>query len=153
MPKIAKSIDIAETLDYYSQLPYNIIVEKWDDGNGPYWVARVLELPHCLIHGNTPEEAIKEIEAVKRDWIKSNLERGLNIPEPVAHSYSGQIRLRMPAYLHKLISERASAEGISINQYMVALLANSVGTHKVSNSGKPEYRSNPHRSRKTAASK
>ncbi|MBI2832521.1 MAG: type II toxin-antitoxin system HicB family antitoxin [Chloroflexi bacterium] len=67
--------------DYYSSLPYNIIVEQWDDGEGPYWVARVVELPHCLIHGETPEEAIREIEEVKREWIKSNLERGLEIPE------------------------------------------------------------------------
>jgi antitoxin HicB len=151
MPKTVKSTDINQALDYYSKLPYNIILEQWDDGAGPYWVARVLELPHCLIHGDTPEEAIKEIEGVKRDWIRSNLERGLSIPEPVAHSYSGQIRLRMPAYLHRLISERASAEGISINQYMVALLANSVGAHKISESGRPEYRVNPHRARKRGA--
>ena len=48
-------------LEYYAKLPYTIIIEKWDDGRGPYWVARVAELPHCFIHGDTPEEALREI--------------------------------------------------------------------------------------------
>ena len=114
-------------LEYYAELPYNIIVEMWDDGKGPYWVARILELPHCLIHGDTPEEAIAEIEEVKRDWIKSNLERGLKIPEPIPHKHSGQISLRIPPSLHKVLADRAVVERISLNQYMTAVLAGSVG--------------------------
>ena len=118
---------IEKDLEYYSKLPYNIIIEMWDDGEGPYWVARIAELPHCLIHGDTPEEAIAEIEGVKRDWIKSNLERGLKIPEPIPHKHSGQIRLRIPPSLHRLLADRATVEGISLNQYMTAALAKSVG--------------------------
>jgi len=118
---------IEKDLEYYSKLPYNIIIEMWDDGEGPYWVARIAELPHCLIHGDTPEEAISEIEGVKRDWIKSNLERGLKIPEPIPHKHSGQIRLRIPPSLHRLLADRATVEGISLNQYMTAALAKSVG--------------------------
>ncbi len=120
--------NIEKDLEYYTKLPYNIIVEMWDDGKGPYWVARIVELPHCLIHGNTPEEAVAEIEEVKRDWIKSNLERGLKIPEPILHKPSGQIRLRIPPSLHKLLAYRAVAEGISLNQYMTTALARSVGS-------------------------
>jgi len=119
--------NIEEDLEYYTKLPYNIIVEVWDDGSGPYWVARIAELPHCLIHGDTPQEAIVEIEEVKKDWIKSNLERGLKIPEPIPHKHSGQISLRIPPSLHGLLSTRAVVEGISLNQYMTAALARSVG--------------------------
>ena len=114
-------------LEYYANLPYTIILEQWDDGNGPYWVARVAELPHCLIHGDTPEEAAREIEEVKRDWIKSNLERGLPVPEPRPRKYSGQIRLRITPSLHKLLTYRAETEGMSLNQYMATLLAMSAG--------------------------
>jgi predicted RNase H-like HicB family nuclease len=71
--------NIEKELEYYAKLPYTVIVEQWDDGEGPYWVARIAELPHCLIHADTPEEVIKEIQEVKMDWIKSNLERGLRI--------------------------------------------------------------------------
>jgi len=122
---VIKNID--KDLEYYTKLPYNIIVEMWDDGDGPYWVARIAELPHCLIHGDTPEEAISEIEEVKRDWIKSNLERGLKIPEPIPHKHSGQITLRITPSLHKLLSDRAAIEGVSLNQYMATALARAVG--------------------------
>lgn len=127
MAKVLEGKRINKDLEYYSKLPYNIIVEPWDDGHGIYWVARIAELPHCLIHGDTPEDAAREIEEVKRDWIESNLQRGLPIPEPVPHRYSGQIRLRMPPSLHKLIYDRANIEQISINQYMNMALAKSVG--------------------------
>ncbi len=134
---MANADTIKKDLEYYAKLPYNVIVEQWDDGAGPYWVARVVELPHCLIHGGTPEEAIKEIEEVKRDWIKSNLERGLKIPEPVSHKYSGQIRLRIPPSLHKTITDRAKVEGVSLNQYMVTAIAKSVGLDVDTVKGKP----------------
>jgi len=122
--------DIEKELEHYMKLPYTVIVEQWDDGEGPYWVARIAELPHCLIHADTPEGAIKEIQEVKMDWMKSNLERGLRIPEPRPHKYSGQIRLRISPSLHKLLAYRAETEGLSLNQYMATALATSVGITK-----------------------
>ncbi len=127
--------DVEKDLEYYVNLPYNIIIEQWDDGAGLYWVARIVELPHCLIHGATPEEAAAEIEEVKRDWIKSNLERGLKIPKPIVHTHSGQISLRIPPSLHKVLARRAAAEGVSLNQYMTAALARSAGLEDMA---KPE---------------
>jgi antitoxin HicB len=122
-----KMATIKKDLEYYASLPYHIILEMWDDGEGPYWVARIAELPHCLIHGDTPQEAVAEIQEVKLDWIKSNLARGLKIPEPTSRKHSGQISLRIPPSLHRLLSDRAAVEGISLNQYMTAALASSVG--------------------------
>jgi len=124
--------NIEKELEHYAKLPYTVIVEQWDDGEGPYWVARIAELPHCLIHADTPEEAVKEIQEVKIDWIKSNLERGLRIPEPRPRKYSGQIRLRISPSLHKLLTYRAETEGMSLNQYMATALATSVGITKES---------------------
>ena len=118
--------NIEKELNYYMKLPYSIILEMWDDGEGPYWVARIAEFPHCMIHGNTPEEAVAEIEEVKKDWIKSNLERELKIPEPVSRKHSGQISLRIPPSLHKVLADRAAIEGVSLNQYMTAALALSI---------------------------
>jgi len=120
-----KNID--KKLEYYSKLPYTVILEVWDDGDGPYYVARVAELPHCIIHGDNPREAVEEIEGVKLDWIRSNLQRGLKIPEPISRKHSGQIRLRIPPSLHKLLADRATIEGTSLNQYMTGALARSVG--------------------------
>lgn len=119
--------NIEKELGYYAKLPYTVIVEQWDDGKGPYWVARIAELPHCLVHGDTPEEATREIQEVKMDWLKSNLERGLPIPEPRPRKYSGQIRLRISPSLHRLLTYRAETEGMSLNQYMATALATGVG--------------------------
>ena len=123
--------EIKKDIEYYLKLPYNIVIEMWDDGEGKYWVARVAELPHCMIHGDTPVEAVQELEEVKKDWIISNLERGLKIPEPIPHKYSGQIRLRIPPSLHKLLTDRAQIEGISLNQLMTASLARAVDWNTV----------------------
>lgn len=46
------------------------------------FVASVPELPGCMAHGETKEEALKEIEVVKDMWIESALEDGEKIPEP-----------------------------------------------------------------------
>ncbi|OGO31598.1 MAG: hypothetical protein A2Z29_02930 [Chloroflexi bacterium RBG_16_56_11] len=132
--------NIERDLDYYTNLPYTVLVEQWDDGKGPYWVARVAELPHCMIHGDTPEEAIKEIEEVKRDWIKSNLQRGLKIPEPKPCKFSGQIRLRISPSLHKLLTHRAVIENVSLNQFMSIALAQSVGVNVVPAKAKAKKR-------------
>jgi predicted RNase H-like HicB family nuclease len=133
--KMVTKDEITKKIEYYSKLSYTVIVEQWDDGRGPYWVARIAELPHCLIHADTPEEAMDEIQEVKMDWIKSNLERGLPIPEPRMRKYSGEIRLRITPSLHKLLTYRAETEGISLNQYMATALAMSVGV-----SGTPRKR-------------
>lgn len=117
----------SKNLEYYANLPYTTIIERHDDAAKPYWVARIAELPHCLIHGDTPDEAVKEIEEVKLDWIKSNLEDGLPIPEPSSHKYSGQIRLRMPPSLHQHVATLANIEDVSLNQYLVTTLARGSG--------------------------
>lgn len=110
-------------LEYYESLNYNITLEPWDDGEGVYWVARVVELPHCFIHGDSPEEALREIEEVKRDWIKSNLARGISISRPINRNFSGHISLRIPPPLHRMLFNIASAEDVSLNQYMTTALA------------------------------
>ncbi|MGD0352076.1 MAG: type II toxin-antitoxin system HicB family antitoxin [Dehalococcoidia bacterium] len=119
--------NIEKSVEYYERLPYHIILEQWDDGGGVYWVARVAELPHCLIHADTPIEAVTEIQEVKRDWIKSNLERGLRIPEPVSRNHSGRISLRIPSSLHRMLFNHATIQDISLNQFMTMALAQSVG--------------------------
>jgi predicted RNase H-like HicB family nuclease len=123
-----ESINIESQVKYYSNLPYSIVIDKWDDGNGPYYVAKVLELPGCLIHGDTPEEAINEIKDVMRDWIRTSLELGHKIPKPRRReNHSGKVVLRMPPFLHETLIQRAEIEGVSLNQYMVTALSRSAG--------------------------
>ncbi len=113
-------------INYYMQLPYTVAVEKWDDGRGPYYVARVQELPHCMIHAPTPEEALKELEDIKKEWIGDCLDRRVRIPEPEPQDYSGELRLRMPPSLHRRLALTAKKEGVSLNSYLNNVLSGAV---------------------------
>jgi antitoxin HicB len=124
--------DIKEQVKYYCSLPYQVVIEKWDDGRGPYYVSRVLELPGCMMTGETPEEALKELEDVKPEWIETNLELGNKMPEPLStHKYSGSIVLRLPSSLHETLAKFSQLEGVSLNQYMVSALSRAVGRDEV----------------------
>ena len=114
-------------LDYYDNLPYTITLERWDEPDNTYWIARVIELPHCLTDGGTPEEALAEIKEVKREWLEANLKLGNDIPEPMSKGYSGQLRLRIQPSLHRALAQRAKIEEVSLNKYMNTLLAQGVG--------------------------
>jgi predicted RNase H-like HicB family nuclease len=114
-------------LDYYDNLPYTITLERWDEPDNVYWVARVLELPHCLTDGYSPEDALAEIKEVKREWLETNLKLGNDIPGPMSKQYRGQLRLRIQPSLHRALAQRAKIEEVSLNKYMNTLLAQGVG--------------------------
>lgn len=111
-------------LEYYLSLPYTITLKR-GTGDEEYWIARVVELPHCMTHGATPEEALRDIEDAKREWLKSNLEDGLTIPEPA--KFTGQYHLRMPPSLHEALVLKSESEEVSLNQFMITALARAVG--------------------------
>jgi antitoxin HicB len=103
-----------KSLEYYLSLPYTIALKRGADAGKEYWIARVVELPHCMTHGATPEEALKDIEDAKREWLKSNFE-------------DGQYHLRMPPSLHEALALKSESEDVSLNQFMVTALARAVG--------------------------
>ena len=70
-------------VDYYADLPYTMYIEKEDDGRGVYYVARIIELPDLFMTGATPDEAIEELESVKREWIELYLKLGNKMPKPL----------------------------------------------------------------------
>jgi predicted RNase H-like HicB family nuclease len=112
-------------LAYYMNLPYTITLKRGIGEGERYWVARVVELPHCLTHGATAEEALRDIEDAKCEWLKSNLEDKLPIPEPAR--FTGQYHLRMPPSLHEALTLRSESEEVSLNQFIVTALARAVG--------------------------
>jgi len=114
-----------KNLEYYLRLPYTITVKRGTGDGAEYWIARVLELPHCMTHGATPEEALRDIEDAKQEWLKSNLEAGLPIPEPA--KFTGQYHLRMPPSLHEALALKSESEDVSLNQFIITALARAVG--------------------------
>ncbi len=61
-------------------LEYSVIIQY--DNDDKIYVASIPELQGCMAHGKTKEEALKEIEIVKKMWLETAKEKGVDIPEP-----------------------------------------------------------------------
>lgn len=59
---------------------YSIFMQY--DPQDEIYVASIPELPGCMAHGKTKEQALKELEIAKDLWIASALETGDSIPAP-----------------------------------------------------------------------
>ncbi|MDF9410081.1 type II toxin-antitoxin system HicB family antitoxin [Pelotomaculum isophthalicicum JI] len=114
-------------LNYYLNLNYEIKIRKLTDEEGGGWFAEIPLLPGCISNGETPGEAVSNINDAKRCWVETCLELGRSIPEPLNDDFSGQLRIRMPKSLHKALSEKAKMENVSLNQYINYQLARGVG--------------------------
>jgi antitoxin HicB len=115
-------------IEYYMHLPYSILLHQVEEEGEKYWMAEVPELPGCRSHGSTVEEAVKNVEEAKNDWILDSLEEGEEVPVPVdRENYSGRFVLRMSRSLHRALSLLAESERLSLNQLVVTILAKEVG--------------------------
>ena len=119
--------ELKKKVDYYSNLPYTIAVERCDD-QGTYYVARYVELPHFIMTGDTPEEAVRELESEKCEWFEFNIEKGNTIPLPLkSRKYSGTISLRMSPQLHEHLVSLTELHGISLNTFVAKAVAQAAG--------------------------
>lgn len=59
---------------------YEIIL-YWSEKDQLY-ISEVPELPGCAAHGNTREEALKNVDEAIRLWVETAKEFGDPIPEP-----------------------------------------------------------------------
>ncbi len=115
-----------ETLDYHMALPYPVRLKKLSDpSEGETWLAEIPDLPGCMSHGSSPDDAVSSVEDAKELWISARLEDGYGVPEPSSDEYSGKFLLRVPKALHKTLSHQAEEQGVSLNQLVVYLLSRS----------------------------
>lgn len=54
----------------------------WGSAEADAYAVDVPELPGCVAHGSTRQEAIKNAEAPIKFWIKTAKGDGLEIPQP-----------------------------------------------------------------------
>ena len=59
---------------------YSILI-YWSDEDECY-LAEVPELAGCMAHGDTPEDAAREIQTAMELWLECAIEDGDEIPEP-----------------------------------------------------------------------
>ncbi|MEL7359362.1 MAG: type II toxin-antitoxin system HicB family antitoxin [Cyanobacteria bacterium J06560_6] len=110
-----------QPLSYYLALDYPITFYPEEVGG---FTVMLKDLPGCMSQGETLEEAYEMIAEAKELWLETCYEDGFPIPLPhTMAAYSGKTMLRMPKYLHQRLAESAKREGVSLNQYLVALLS------------------------------
>jgi predicted HicB family RNase H-like nuclease len=114
----------AKDLAYYMSLPYTYQVRPAENADGPYWAARVAEVPRISGGGDTPTAAIESVKTSLELWIEDAIEDGAEIPEPAPEAgFSGKFALRMPKALHRDVTARADREGVSLNAWINTVVA------------------------------
>ncbi len=97
------------------QYLYSVGWSKADDA----FIARVAEFPSLAAHGDSQEEAMREIKEVVNFVLNDLKESDEPIPEPFGkRSFSGRLVLRMPEYMHRQLALEAMRQGISLNQLL-----------------------------------
>ena len=64
-------------------LEYSILIRHCKIDN--IYIASVQEIENCMAHGDTPEEALKEIQIALNLWLEVAEEKGWAIPEPLSY--------------------------------------------------------------------
>jgi predicted RNase H-like HicB family nuclease len=64
------------------QLEYTVLIEPLADSDGGGYLATVPDLPGCMSDGETPEEALKNVQEAIASWIEAAREWKQEIPKP-----------------------------------------------------------------------
>ena len=103
--------------------PVEIHYSAEDEG----FIATLPDLPGCSAWGATEAEALAESHAAAAAWLIAFKATGNPIPaasNPANESdYSGRFVMRIPKRLHADLSRGARRQGVSLNQYVLYLLA------------------------------
>ncbi len=120
-------------------MPYNLFdyhIEIFRDEQDNDFGAFIKEIPYVSAFGETPADAVKELETAYRLWLESSVENGDEIPAPSAKNealreFSGKFSLRIPRSLHHQLVQRAKMENVSLNQEVLFLLSYALGMKSV----------------------
>ena len=112
-----------QSLEKYEELDYPFIVMPFHDEGFIGYRAFLLDIPAVESLGKTPEEALSDLDEVKKEWIAFALAKGIAIPEPDTNIQnvmrcSGRVTLRISKTLHRQAVEKAHINGISLNAYL-----------------------------------
>ncbi|WP_293333893.1 type II toxin-antitoxin system HicB family antitoxin [Microcoleus sp. CAWBG58] len=109
-----------KSIDYYLSLKYPISFYPESEG----YTAIIKDLPGCMSQGENLSEAMENIQEARELWIETAYECEDEIPLPATEvEYSGNLWLQIPKSLHLSLAEKAEREGVSLEQYILAVLS------------------------------
>ena len=111
---------------------YHITVSKVCVDGEDYFEATIKELPDVHEYGDTYQKAFDLVIDTLETAAEMFAEQGRTFPAPAEKTddYSGRVTLRMPKTLHRVVSEQATAENVSLNQYILSVLAHATGVRQ-----------------------
>lgn len=110
--------------DYLAlRYPYELIE---DEVHGGYFVHHP-DLEGCMSQGETPDEAVANLNEARELWIEGRHEQGLAIPLPLEESLSGRVTVRMDPVLHGQLVRISRRKNISLNLLLNTILSRYVG--------------------------
>jgi predicted HicB family RNase H-like nuclease len=87
-------------------------------------LARCLEFPSLIAHGDTSARALNAIQKVVTESLAWMSEEGEKIPEPLGlKKFKGNLTLRIPSELHRKLTVKSAEEGVSVNQYILSRIS------------------------------
>jgi predicted HicB family RNase H-like nuclease len=122
-----------KNLEYYLSLnyPIEVLTIPTDEGGGFYVCIPQLGRKAFQADGETIEEALNNLQALKEESFARMLENGIPIPEPIQETdeeYSGKFLVRVPKELHRAIVYNAKKNNSSLNQYIQYIITVGLGT-------------------------
>jgi antitoxin HicB len=118
-----------------TKLPHYPSQVFWDEDDQGF-VAIAPDLPGCSAFGATEAKALKELRIAIELWISAakSMDRPIPAPSklPVPSAYSGKVLLRMAPSLHQKLAKEAEAEEVSLNHWIVTILASGFKAHNSS---------------------
>lgn len=117
----------AQHVERLLNLPYSFILIP--DGEKGGYAGQVLEFPGCFSQGETAAEAHDNLREAARSWILAALDSRHSIPPPLTHLSHGNgwVRLQLPNTLHARAARIALTEGVTLEHFMLATIAEKVG--------------------------
>ena len=111
---------------------YAHIVSPLAETEGGGFLIVFPDLPGCMSDGETETEAVANGRDAFETWISAMKDEGKAIPKPLYRAdpvpaVSGRFVTRVPKSVHMMLSERAKAEGVSLNTLVLALISEGLG--------------------------
>ena len=101
--------------------PYHKLVSTTAEGDV---IVAIPELPGCWTAAETEAAALAQLPEAMGVWFESALVRDEPIPAPFPErDPSSNVLVQLPEVLHEHLMHQAKREGVSLNRWIVTLLA------------------------------
>jgi antitoxin HicB len=110
-------------LDAYQ---FNVRPLSKEEGGG--YLVEYPDIPGCMSDGETIAEAIANGREALRDCVAVFRESGRKVPKPGIEA--AQWRQRLPRTLYSKLTVQAENEGVSINSFVTAIIAEAIGSRR-----------------------